>query len=222
MDEATISVLRGVLPLASAPLGAWAVLWAAGREGVGPGARLSETPPALILALLVSHGMALFLTPGWQLAASLALAWALIALAWIDWRRMLLPDFLTLPLTVLGLCVAWAQVGAFPADHALGALIGFAVIAALALAYRRLRGVEGMGLGDAKLLAAGGAWLGWQGLASMALVGALASLAYLAVERLRGRRREATEAVAFGPFLALGLWLVWLLGPLRLPLQLPL
>ena len=78
--------------------------------------------------------------------------------------------------------------------------------------YRRLRGREGMGLGDAKLLGAAGAWVGWQGLAGVLLIAAVTGLATAVVLR----RTSLSDALPFGPFLALGIWLTWLYGPLVL------
>ncbi len=85
-----------------------------------------------------------------------ALGWTLLALAAIDLRHYLLPDVLTLPLIPAGLAVAYALDPARLPDHALGAALGFAAFAAIGSAYRRLRGREGLGLGDAKLLGGGG------------------------------------------------------------------
>jgi leader peptidase (prepilin peptidase)/N-methyltransferase len=99
------------------------------------------------------------------------------------------------------------------APHLASALAGFAAFAAIALAYRRLRGREGLGLGDAKLLAAAGAWLGWQALPGLVLVAALGALAVALARTATGGTLSATMRVAFGSYLALAFWLVWLLGP---------
>lgn len=143
-----------------------------------------------------------------DLFVTLALAAVLAALALFDLRRGRLPDWLTLPLTAAGLLVAWR---AGEAAHAgLGAFLGFALFEGVAFAYRRLRGREGLGGGDAKLAAAGGAWVSWQGLPSVVL---LAAAAALAIAFLRGRL-GATESVPFGAYLAPAILLVWLIGPL--------
>ena len=115
-----------------------------------------------------------------------------------------------------GLAVAWAQGGEAPLDQAIGAAAGFLALAGAAAAYRAMRKTEGLGLGDAKLLAAGGAWLGWAGLPSMLLIAALGALLFLGIERLAGQARAVDDPTPFGPFLAGGLWTVWLLGPLGL------
>lgn len=142
------------------------------------------------------------------------LAWQLLLLAVLDAEHFWLPRSLTIPLIVSGLAVAAAQ--GVLADHALGAAIGFAGLSLLARAYRRVRGREGLGGGDAYLLAGGGAWCGALALPSILLIGALAGLAFVLVQRGRGRPVGGDQPVAFGVFLALGTWLTWLYGPLGL------
>src|SRR5260370_23338521 len=88
----------------------------------------------------------------------------LLLLATIDWRVQLLPDVLTLPLLAAGLAVDYSIAPDSWPDHLIGAVAGFAALAVVALVYRRLRKREGIGLGDAKLLAALGAWASLQSL----------------------------------------------------------
>lgn len=155
--------------------------------------------------------------PGWQGPVVCFLGWTLLALAAIDGRHYLLPDALTLPLVPAGLLAAWL-IPAWPvgvADGAIGTAAGFVAIWAVGWLYRRLRGREGIGLGDAKLLAAAGAWVGWQGLASVVLIAALAGLAVALLAAIkRGQRLDPASRLPFGVFLALGLWLVVLYGPM--------
>jgi leader peptidase (prepilin peptidase)/N-methyltransferase len=139
---------------------------------------------------------------------ALALAAVLGALALYDLRQGRLPDWLTLPLALAGLLVAWRD-GAL-GDAAAGAALGYAFFEGVALGYRRLRGREGLGGGDAKLAAAAGAWVGWQGLPSVVLLAATGALA-LALAR---RRLGAAESIPFGAYLAPAILLVWLIGPL--------
>jgi leader peptidase (prepilin peptidase) / N-methyltransferase len=176
------------------------------------GARIGALP---ILMELAATGVAIWAatqTSNWVLAASCLFGWWLLVLAVIDWREFLLPDMLTLPLIVAGLAISYALDPAALADHLIGAAAGFAVFAAIAFAYKRLRGHEGLGFGDAKLMAALGAWLGWQGLPTTLLFGAFAALTYVLVRSLAGRR--IADPIPFGAFLALGGWVVWLYGPL--------
>ena len=147
-----------------------------------------------------------------RLAASCLLGWALLALAWIDWRSLRLPNLLTFPLLGAGLAVTWLLQPAALAGHLAGALAGYAALALLSHLYFATRGREGLGLGDAKLLAAGGAWLGWQALPFIVLLAAGLALFLVLALRLRGRDLAADGALPFGPALALSIWLVWLYG----------
>ena len=142
------------------------------------------------------------------------LAWQLLLLALLDAEHFWLPRALTLPLIVSGLAVAAAQ--GVLVEHALGAAIGFSALTLLSMAYRRFRGREGLGGGDAYLLAGGGAWCGALALPSILLIAAAAGLAFVLVQRWRGRPVGGDQPVAFGVFLALGVWLTWLYGPLGL------
>ena len=85
-------------------------------------------------------------------------------------------------------------------------------LAAVAASYRALRGREGLGGGDAKLLAASGAWLGAAALPQVILFAALGALAHAAVQRLAGKRLGRHSAMPFGPFLAVATWFLWLAG----------
>ncbi len=138
------------------------------------------------------------------------LGWWLLALAWTDLRCWLLPDTLTLPLVIAGLGAAIAFDPDRLAERALGAAIGYLALRAVAALYRALRGREGLGQGDAKLLAASGAWLGADALPQVVVIAALAGLLAAAGLRLAGRRLSLRSALPFGPFLALATWLVWL------------
>jgi leader peptidase (prepilin peptidase) / N-methyltransferase len=178
--------------------------------------RLSWFYPGIELAALAVAASAAWVLSGWLLWASLGLGWTLLALAAIDLRHYVLPDLLTLPLIPAGLAVAWALDPALLPGHALGALLGFGAFALIGELYRRLRGRHGLGLGDAKLLAAAGAWLGWAALPSVVVIGAALALALALAQALGGAKLALTGKLAFGPHLALAFWLVWLFGPLIL------
>ena len=143
------------------------------------------------------------------------LGWWLLTLGWIDVRHWLLPDILTLPLIVVGLATAWLFASDELIDRIAGAALGYVFLWLTAYAYRRLRGREGLGLGDAKLLAAAGAWVGASGLPDVVAVGAIAALAVAGgLWLFGGVRFSRSSALPFGPFLALAMWLVWLFGPI--------
>ncbi len=137
------------------------------------------------------------------------LAWTLLALAWIDWERNRLPDALTLPLCVAGLVVTQWLTPWQTLDHAIGAVAGYLSFRLIACAYRWARGRDGIGQGDAKLLAAAGAWVGWAALGDVVLLGALASIA---IAILRGGGLTRQTAVPFGPGLAIAMLAVRLYG----------
>ena len=146
-----------------------------------------------------------------------ALAATLIALSVIDLRTFRLPDRLTLPLAAAGVVAAWL-LGEDPVWRIASAVAGHLALRTLIAAYRWWRGADGMGLGDAKLLAAAGAWLGMEGLPTTVLMACLSGLLLAGVRALvsrsAARRRLWSERVPFGPHLALGIWIVWLYGPL--------
>ena len=179
-------------------------------------ARISPLYPAVEVAAVLVAVWAATVTSGWLLWLTCGLGWCLLALSAMDAREMVLSDYLTLPLIAAGLAVAALVHPAQLWEHVAGAAAGLLVIAAASLMYRRLRGVDGLGLGDAKLLAAAGAWLSWDALGSVLFIGALATLAYASASRYLGRSVESKTALPFGPGLALGFWLSWLYGPLVL------
>jgi leader peptidase (prepilin peptidase)/N-methyltransferase len=141
------------------------------------------------------------------------LGWWLLALAWIDIRRWLLPDLLTLPLVIAGVAATAVLDPAELTEHALGAALGYLSLRLVASLYRVLRGREGLGRGDAKLLAASGAWVGASALPQVVLGAAVTALLAAACLQLAGIRLHARSAFPFGPFLALATWLIWLFGP---------
>jgi leader peptidase (prepilin peptidase) / N-methyltransferase len=179
------------------------------------GARIDALYPLLeIGAVAVALWAALLMQSGGDLWASAVLGWLLLALAAADWRTYLLPDPLVLAVAVAGFAATALLMPEELPAHAIGAAAGFLVFAAVAALYRRLRGRDGLGLGDAKLLGALGAWVSWEGLPSVVLIGAVAALAAAVLMGLARRRLSASDPLPFGPFLALGGWLVWLYGPL--------
>ena len=149
--------------------------------------------------------------------AALLLTWFLIALTFIDIDTQLLPDSLTLPLLWLGLTLSlWGPQGNAPLpvdvrSSLIGAVAGYLSLWSVYHLFRLVTGKEGMGYGDFKLLAALGAWLGWQMLLPVILLaavsGAVVGIALLAI---RGRSRATP--IAFGPFLAVAGWLMLIFG----------
>ena len=194
------------------PLLSWAV---SGGRCRHCHAALGWFHPAIEAAALGVALWSVAVVPGGLAWASAGLGWTLLALAVIDQRHMILPDALSLPLIPAGLAVAALTPAGALAHHLAGAAAGAASLGAVAWAYRRATGREGLGLGDVKLFAAAGAWVGWQALPSVLLIGAATGLAAaLLLGRAKGLPGPR-EPVAFGPYLALGLWLTWLYGPVN-------
>jgi leader peptidase (prepilin peptidase)/N-methyltransferase len=171
--------------------------------------------PGVELAALAVALAAVLLDGGQRAWLDCLLGWWLLALGWIDLRRWLLPDALTLPLFIAGLAAAFLFSPDLLTERALGAALGYLSLTAIAALYRALRGREGLGGGDAKLLAASGAWLGAPALPQVILFAALSALAAAVCLRLAGVRLGIHSALPFGPFLALATWVLWLLGPLN-------
>lgn len=138
---------------------------------------------------------------GWPALGALILVWSLIALAAIDFDTQLLPDSITLPLLWIGLAFNLSGTMTDLASAVVGAMAGYLALWSVFWAFKLATGKEGMGYGDFKLLAALGAWLGWQMLPVIILlssiVGAAVGIALIAFAR-HGRNNP----IPFGPYLA--------------------
>ncbi len=144
---------------------------------------------------------------------SAILAATLSWLSLIDLDRLLLPDTLTLCLVVAGLVAA--GFGGWPTlvSSAIGAVAGYLIFTSVTLLFRWVRGIDGLGGGDAKLLAAGGAWLGWTALPIVVFAASLLGLLWALAGRARVTEWDAGRRLAFGPFLAIGIWTAWCVMP---------
>ena len=167
-----------------------------------------------VLSALAASVWAAAVLSGWLLWVSLALGGVLLALSVIDIHRQLLMNSLTLPLIPGGLAVAYGVDPNALTGHVIGAVAGFACLVALNWAYQRIRGREGLGFGDCKLLAGAGAWVALPGLPSVVLIAASSALAVILFRSLTGHKVRLEERMPFGPYLCLGTWIVWLHGPL--------
>ena len=177
-------------------------------------AQLGWFYPGVELAALAVAVLSLTVDRGGEAWIDAALGWWLLTLAWIDWRHTILPDVLTLPLIPLGLAAAGVLTPDSLPDPLLGVVCGYLGLWTVAWLYRRLRGRDGLGMGDAKLLGAVGAWVGVTGLPSVLAGAAGAALLVVGGMMLTGRRIDRHSAIPFGPFLAGAAWLVWLFGPI--------
>jgi len=175
-------------------------------------------PSVEVLTAVLSALVAWRFGFGWPTLAAIVLTWFLIALTFIDIDHQLLPDGLTLPLLWLGLFVSlWGTPGGvapLPVDlrsSLIGAMAGYVSLWSVYHLFRLLTGKEGMGYGDFKLLAALGAWLGWQMLLPVILIAAaVGAVVGLALITLRGHNRATP--IPFGPFLAAAGWLMLMCG----------
>jgi leader peptidase (prepilin peptidase)/N-methyltransferase len=174
------------------------------------GVRLGWFYPGIEIAAVLVALAALAIDDMPRAGLDCVFGWGLLALGWIDLRCWLLPDALTLPLLAIGIAEAAAYEPDSLLDRMLGVALGYLLLRLIAILYRVLRGQEGLGGGDAKLLAATGAWVGAGALPQVILGAAVAGLAAAAAMQLAGRRLHARSALPFGPFLGLAAWLVWL------------
>jgi leader peptidase (prepilin peptidase)/N-methyltransferase len=156
-----------------------------------------------------------FVLPSWpSMVFALLLAFMLSILLAIDSRHMVLPNPLNFLLAVSGLLASWLLQDGEILERLLAVALGFSVLALVSSAYRRIRNRDGLGLGDAKLLGALGAWVGLGGLASVLFIGALAGLGFALCRAMVMGTPSLRRKLPFGPFLAISGWMVWLYGPL--------
>jgi leader peptidase (prepilin peptidase)/N-methyltransferase len=148
--------------------------------------------------------------PSHQAAAAIILTAALVTLAGIDLDHQLLPDNLTLPLLWAGLLLSLTGVFVDPVTSIIGAAAGYLILWTIYQLFRLLTGKEGMGYGDFKLLAALGAWLGWQMLPLIILLSSLLG-AVVGLTMLLLRRHQQGQPMPFGPYIAAAGWiaLIW-------------
>jgi len=153
----------------------------------------------------------------WQLGASLEMlaalffTWSLIALTMIDADHKLLPDQITLPLLWAGLLLNSFSLFVPLYDAVWGAIGGYLSLWSVYWLFKILTGKDGMGYGDFKLLAALGAWLGWQSLLVIILLSSLVGAIVGSIILLANKQGRNT-AIPFGPYLAAAGWIAFLWG----------
>ena len=188
------------------PLGSW--LAQRGRCR-GCGARIDVRHPLVEAGCALVGLSAGWAAPGWEGAAGAVFGWLLLTLATIDATDFWLPDELTGALALAGLASGWWFAPGL-SERLIGGAGGFAALWAIAVAYRALRGREGLGGGDPKLFGAIGLWLGWRMLPAVLLLAGLIGLGVAAFQALRGRGVAADTALPLGTFLAAAAYPAWL------------
>jgi leader peptidase (prepilin peptidase)/N-methyltransferase len=157
--------------------------------------------------------------PGWEALMAIALTIALVAIAMIDADTQLIPDSIVLPLMWLGLAMSLfhpMMPGAqtlfiSPSDAIVGAMAGYLTLWSIYWLFKLVTGKDGMGYGDFKLLAALGAWLGWQHLHIIVLMSAVVG-AVVGLSMMAFRNHERSVPIPFGPYLAAAGWITMLWG----------
>lgn len=168
--------------------------------------------PSVELVTGVLSALAIaFFGATWAGLAALVLTWALIALTMIDLDTYLLPDDITLPLLWLGLIVNSFGLFTDLASAFWGAVAGYLTLWSVYQLFKLLTGKEGMGYGDFKLLAALGAWMGWQMLPQIILLSSLVG-AVIGITLIIVRGRDRNIPIPFGPYLAIAGWIAFIWG----------
>ena len=144
-----------------------------------------------------------------QMLCALVLTWSLIALTFIDFDYLLLPDRITLPLAALGLVINSFSIFSSATLAIWGYIIGFLCLWVIYYVFKLLTGKEGMGYGDFKLLAALGAWMGPM---MLPLIVLLSSILGVMIGLILIKKRGQNQPFAFGPYIAIAGWIALLWG----------
>ncbi len=163
---------------------------------ISPRYPIVEAVSSLLCAFAAFH-----FGPGWAAACALLLIWALIALTFIDFDTQLLPDSITLPLLWAGLLLNLFGIYTSLESAFIGAMAGYLSLWSVYWAFKLITGKEGIGYGDFKLLAALGAWLGWQILPMTILLSSLVG-AVVGITLIVFAKHGRQVPIPFGPYLA--------------------
>jgi len=174
--------------------------------------RISLRYPAVeLFAALTSAIVAWHFGYSLQTAFALLLTWGLISASLIDLDHQLLPDSITLPLLWLGLFISLFGIFTDTRSSIIGAISGWLALWLVYIIFKRITGKEGMGFGDFKLLAALGAWLGWQVLPAIVLLASLVG-AMAGITMMVFFNHARSAPIPFGPYLAAAGWIALLWG----------
>ena len=190
-----------ITALENIPLLSW--LWLRGRCSACSAPIGARYPLVELLTALLSAAVAWKWGVSVQTLGALLLVWTLVALAFIDLDTTLLPDSLTLPLLWLGLLFNLGGHFTSLPDAVIGAISGYGVLWSVYWLFKLVTGKDGMGYGDFKLLAAIGAWLGWQMLPVTLLLSSVVGAA-IGIAMIVLVKHDRRVPIPFGPYLAGG------------------
>jgi leader peptidase (prepilin peptidase)/N-methyltransferase len=177
--------------------------------------RISRRYPLIELAAAAIGVWAGLSGASWLMAGATAvLGWQLLLIAIIDGENFWLPDILTWPLVATGLAAAAMISWDLALSHLIGAVVGFGGLWMVGWLYKTIRKRDGLGGGDPFLFAGAGAWVGWIGLPSVLLWACAVGLSLVFGMLVVRRTVSGSQKLPFGVFLAVGIWLTWLYGPL--------
>jgi len=192
---------RPITALENIPLLSY--LWLRGKCA-GCGGQISLRYPLVeLVSAVITAAAAGHFGFGWVALMAMVFVWMMIALTFIDFDTQLLPDTLTLSLLWLGLLLNINSLFASLTDAVLGAMLGYLLLWSVYWAFKLATGKEGMGYGDFKLLAALGAWFGWQLLPLIIMLSSLVG-AVVGIVLIVGFKQGRNTPIPFGPYLAGG------------------
>ena len=183
------------------------------------GSSISARYPLVeLMTAMLGTTCAWYFGPGWEAIMAILLTLALVSVAMIDADTQLIPDSIVLPLMWVGLAMSLfhPMSGATtlfisPVDAIAGAMAGYLSLWSVFWAFKLVTGKDGMGYGDFKLLAALGAWLGWQQLPIIILMSAAVG-AVINIAMIVFRGKDRTIPIPFGPYLAAAGWITMIWG----------
>ncbi|WP_339824119.1 prepilin peptidase [uncultured Parasphingorhabdus sp.] len=174
------------------------------------GSKIASDHVAIEIAAALIGGLALFAAPDVQGVTGAVYGWLLLTLAALDVKHHWLPDRLTVILALSGLLASLLMVAPTFLDRLTGGLAGYASLAILAAAYKFVRGRDGLGGGDPKMLGAIGCWLGWQALPLVILGASLVGILVAISWRLRGENVTRESMLPLGSLMAVAAFPIWL------------
>jgi leader peptidase (prepilin peptidase)/N-methyltransferase len=193
-------------------------LFLRGRCAVCKASISARYPLVELMTALLAATAAWHFGPGWEALMAIALTVALVTIAMIDADTQLIPDSIVLPLMWLGLAMSLfhPMAGAntlfiTPQNAIVGAMAGYLTLWSIFWLFKLATGKDGMGYGDFKLLAALGAWLGWQALPMIIMMSAVVG-AVINITMIVARGKDRSIPIPFGPYLAAAGWITMIWG----------